>query len=265
MKIILIAAALSFSQWTWAQAELADQPAKSKEQTEGTLNKVVVGYDYNQLNQDFSHWRSGFISLGHRFSFGSVVVRYNRANRFDTIGEQIEIDSYPHIREGTYAYLNYGRSNSSIYPHDRFGGEIWQSLPASYEASLGFRKLEFKNSEVSLWTGSLAKYVGSYYLFVRPYYTPSSLGASSSWTLGGRYYLDDEQYFAAQLGWGLSVQQDSLFETVGLESSKAGVSGHFVLGDNWFIDPGVGFNKEEIRADVHRNNWSFNASVEKRF
>ncbi len=139
-------------------------------------NKVTVGFEHSKFNRGFSSWDQGFISYGRKFSFGSVIARYNRARRFDTHGEQMELDAYPKIRPGTYAYLNYGHSKSGIFPKDRYGAEIFQGLGGGFEGSLGWRRLDF-STKVTLWTLSVAKYWRSYYFYFRPYYTPSEIGA----------------------------------------------------------------------------------------
>lgn len=272
IKFFVLAVLAGFALSARAQTDVTDAankpvpfPEKPTEDGGKPLNKVILDYEHDELNQDFSDWDLGSVSLGHRFSFGSVIARYNKARRFDTDGEQGEIDAYPHLWDGAYAYLNYGHSNSSIYPVDRYGGEIFQSLPQSFEASLGVRQLNFKNSNVTLWTASIAKYIGDYYIYIRPFYTPSDIGASSSWTLGARYYLDDEQYLAASVGQGLSVDQDASLNVVGLRSQKVTVEGYLSIAKNLFVGPYMGYRQEEIRSGVLRDMATFGTTLEKRF
>jgi YaiO family outer membrane protein len=266
-KTIILIAVSFFAAAAMAQTDLKEGPVTVTKADEPTVpqNKLILDYEHDVLNRGFSNWDQGYISFGHHFSFGSVIARYNRARRFDTNGEQVEFDAYPHLWSGAYAYMNYGHSNSSIYPGNRYGGEIFQSLGAGYEASFGFRQLNFPSGGVTLWTGSVAKYIGNYYIYVRPYYTPSNIGTSSSWTLGMRYYLDDQQYLAASVGQGLSVQQDPSLNVVGLKSQKASVDAYLAVTDDFFIDPSFGYRRDEIRSDVFRDTWSYEMSLEKRF
>ncbi len=261
--ISLLAAIFIQAAHAYTCNDLIPQPSDEVEDST-TKNKIVVDYEYDRLNNGWSDWRSGYISYGHKFGFGSVIGRYSRANKFDSTGEQFEVDAYPHIRDGTYAYLNYGHSNTGLFPHDHYGAEVFQSLPAAYEISFGFRRLEF-SGPVVLYTGVFGKYIGSYYLWARTYYTPSDIGASNSWTLGARYYLSDQEYFQVSAGWGLSIDQDPHLHPVSLRSQKAAADVYIALDNDWYVDPGIGYASEEIRAGSYREKWAFDVSVEKRF
>src|ERR1044072_2059227 len=175
MRITFSAIFLMFTVQAYAYTcdDLIELP-KDETSSSGTSNKIVVDYEYDRLNSGWSDWRQGYVSYGHKFSFGSIIGRYTRATKFDITGEQYEIESYPHIRDGTYAYLNYGHSNTGVFPHDKYAAEIFQSLPYSFEASLGARRLEF-SGPVVLYTGMVGYYVSSYYFNVRTYYTPDNI------------------------------------------------------------------------------------------
>ncbi len=246
----------------WQTADIVQQDnagARSRD-------KVVFNLEYDTFDKDLTSWTQGYLSYGHRFDFGSVIARYNRAYRFGTNGDQLEIDLYPKIHSGTYAYLNYGVSSSSIFPKSRSGAEIFQSLPWSLEFSIGMRKLVFASSDVTLWTGSLAHYIGSYYLYMRTYHVPDKIGPSNSWTFGTRYYFDDDQYMEAAIGSGISTE--TIFysaESAKLSSQKGKINVYWALTSEVFIQPTLAYYREEVRVNDYRIMHVFDVSLEKRF
>lgn len=70
----------------------------------------------------------------------------------------MEIDAYPRFREGTYAYVSGAFAPSpSLFPQYRFTGDLYQSLGAGFEASVGYRRMQFTNA-VNIYVGSLTNY-----------------------------------------------------------------------------------------------------------
>lgn len=123
-------------------------------------------------------------------NIGKVIPRVNYANRFDTPGFQYELDFYPIISKRFYSYLNYGYSESDIFPNHRVGAELYANLPNAKEASLGIRYLDFLNNQTTILTGSFGLYKGNYYFSLRPYIIPNqdgNMGISGSLT--ARKYL----------------------------------------------------------------------------
>ena len=76
---------------------------------------------------------------------GKLIPRINYANRFNTHGLQYEMDFYPELSKLFYAYLNYGYSDSEIFPRHRIGVELYSNLPNAMEGSIGLRYLDFLN------------------------------------------------------------------------------------------------------------------------
>ena len=132
----------------------------------------------------------------HETSLGKIIPRINYSNRFDIDGIQYELDLYPKISKTFYAYLNYGYSQSEIYPAQRFGGDLYANLPKGIEASLGARYLSFTESNVTIYTGSVGLYKGNYYFSLRPYVTPRNNNTTGiSGILIARKYLKDANNF----------------------------------------------------------------------
>ncbi len=163
-------------------------------------------------------WWDASTSLSRHFGFGSVIFRASHAHRFGEDDNLFELESYPAIREGTYAFLSVGFSPQAIlYPHARVAADLYQNLGAGFEASLGYRGLFF-DSPVHILTGSFGKYFGNWFAFARAYYVlPASSG---SLHLNLRRYLPDGQsYFGIRYAHGLSKEELLSSNDIALDSS----------------------------------------------
>jgi YaiO family outer membrane protein len=148
------------------------------------------------------------VDYSRQTKYGSIIAKVNINRRFETTGVQYEVDMYPKIRKGLYAYTSFGYSNTGLFPEIRYGGELHQSLPKSFEASLGFRALKFSETTI-IYTGSVGWYTGNSYWAFRTYMTPGGAGLSKSGTLTYRKYRSDAaNYFGVAVGVGFSPEFD---------------------------------------------------------
>jgi YaiO family outer membrane protein len=233
---------------------------------ESALYKAAISYTHDELSQQFDPWDMVALSLSRRFSFGSVIARMNQANRFKSTGTQFELDAYPHLRDGTYLYLNAGYSQDSVFPQRRYGVEVYQSFGGGFEGSFGIRYLQFSSSIVRVLTGSLGMYFGNYYLSFRPNIVPDSSGDSFSGHLQLRRYFGDENYLQLSAGAGRSPTfVSSGQDVVVLKSKSASIDVYHSLEPLLFGSFGLSYSNDEIRSDTFRDDWTFNAGLEKRF
>lgn len=173
------------------------------------------------------------IKYARQTKYGSIIARANIDRRLGDYGTQFEMDLYPKIAKGMYAYLNFGVSNSYLFPDYRYGAEIFKSLPKSFEVSLGLRALQYDTTTM-IYTGSVTWYNGNNYWSLRPYFTPGDNGLSSSGTLTYRKYRSDaDNYFGINAGIGISpeLNQNYYFandkRVVNLQSQKLNVGYYF--------------------------------------
>lgn len=176
--------------------------------------------------------------LSHQTKYGSIIAKFNLSRRFNENGTQIELDLYPKIAKGLYAYLNLGLSNSDIYPSIRYGGELYQSLPHSLETSLGFRSLKF-STITTIYTGSFGWYTGNDYWSIRPYITPGESGTSASGLITYRKYRSNaENYINLGLSMGFSPEFNQFYfnsndpTIVNLKSQRINVGYFFTTSSN---------------------------------
>ena len=213
-------------------------------------SRVAVDVTLDTFDRTFTPWWLVAVSATHRFDLGSLILRVNRADRFGATGYQLELDAYPRFRDGTYAYLNVGASGASVFPGFRAGAELYQSLPAGFEASLGARHLRFSTSDVTIWTGSASAYRGDWLFTLRPSLTPGAAGSALSGSLLVRYYLDDgDSFVSATAGLGVSPDQATpTAEILRLRSRQAGLAVRKRLGRSLLLSASAGLEWQEFQA-----------------
>jgi YaiO family outer membrane protein len=159
-------------------------------------NFAGLGYRGHYFSQETDPWHLFYAELGRRTRLlGPLTARVNYANRFSDSGLQLEVDAYPTLRQGTYLYLNAGYSpDENLFPTTRFGFEIFQTIPFSWELSAGFRLLNFEKKDLLIFTGSINKYYRKYFFSFRPYISISSNADDPS---NQSYFFTIKRYFTS--------------------------------------------------------------------
>lgn len=230
--------------------------------------KAGVDLSYDGFSGEGAPWRTASLSLGHRFDRGTVTGRINRAQRFGAWGTQLEVEAYPRLREGTYAYVGAGHSRDPFFPRLSLGAEIFQNFSGGVEGSLGVRRLDFGASPVTLWTASGGYYLGAALYTLRMHVTPGRAGTSLSGALSGRWYLgeDADSYLSASVGAGYSPEQFAWTEEVlTMRSRKLSLGWQRRITGSWILSTGLGWVHREIRPDTFQTQWTFTGGVARRF
>jgi len=182
--------------------------------TEATIksNRLRVSNAFEVFDKAYESMIFTTVEYQRETKAGTIIPRVNYNNRFQTHGVQYEIDFYPKFSKTLYGYLNYGYSASPIFPDHRVGGELYANLPKKLEASAGFRFLDFAETKVTIYTGSVGLYSGNYYLSLRPFITPNSNGNTgiSGNLLVRKYLKDANTYFGLRAGMGFSPELKQL-------------------------------------------------------
>jgi YaiO family outer membrane protein len=237
-------------------------------------NVIGLSSSVDVYSQVFDPMQYHLLKYVRYTKYGSIHSKINFSRRFQSNGFQFEVDMYPRIVKGLYAYLNFGMSNSFLYPDIRYGAELYKSLPKSFEISLGFRALKY-SSTTFIYTGSLGWYTGNSYLSFRTYITPGEPGSSKSGTFDYRKYRSDAyNYFSIVVGAGFSPEiYNFIFEgnenaIINLQSQKLNLGYYFTSANNknaWGIQGGV--SHQEISFNPGNYFWiySFGLSWEIKF
>lgn len=236
-----------------------------------------VSYDLDMFSRTFNPAHALSAQLARANRWGSSIIRLNYAHRFSSNGIQPEIDLYPRIADGIYAYLNYGYSESDLFPQHRVGAELFTKLPASFEASAGVRYLYFgSTSKVTIYTGSLGWYYKSYWFSLRPYITPGEPGTSFSTNLTvRRYFSDADNYIGLTGGYGFSPDDRRIQSAAGLssdgiyilKSQRLAIAWQKTLKRNLILNTSLGVVHQELSFDQGKYVWITNivVGIRKRF
>jgi len=217
-------------------------------------NQVAVEYGYTYFDTIFDPWHLASLEYTRSTLAGPVIGRANYARRFDASGLQLEVDAYPTLHRGWYAYLNAGYGLAGSFPDWRAGGEVFASLPAAWEASAGFRHLQFGEG-YTMWTGSVGKYHGNSWFSVRPFLLRDQ--GDLSWTIlfaARRYFTDAQHYLGVLAAYG-STPGDVLTE-LELERQndlKVEATGKHPLGAGLRWQWRASIEREELNGDQVRH------------
>ncbi|HYW08866.1 MAG TPA: YaiO family outer membrane beta-barrel protein [Longimicrobium sp.] len=231
------------------------------------VRAVAAEYSYVHLDGGADPWHLGTVELSRRSPAVALVARASLAERFGQRGAQGEIDAYPRISERVYAYANVGVSGSDLFPRLRYGGELYGNFARGIEASGGFRRLEFDDEGVTLWTGSVGKYAGNYYASARPFVTRRNGATAVSGTLLARRYFSGPRSFATLVvGAGSAPSEAPLaFELRRTDSQRVGVYGTTPLRGPLAVRWSAGWEREELTAADTRTRISTGIGAEVRF
>src|SRR5687767_10635261 len=123
---------------------------------------VKTGYSVDAFNDGADSWHEFELSIARQMSRGSVIVRGTNAARFGYRDQLIEVEAYPRLRAGTYAFLSVGTAtHRDLFPDYRAAVDLYQSLGGGVEVSGGYRRLQFL-SPVDIYVGTATKYLGQW-------------------------------------------------------------------------------------------------------
>ncbi len=250
--------------------------ARSLSQSVAYLSsKNTFNLVYNQTNFDKQFddpWHIGNISYGRQTKLGSIITRYNYANRFKTNGSQVEVDLYPRISQLFYAYVSGGYSNTvGVFPKYRTGFSLYSNLPASFEAEVGFRTLSFDETTV-IYTASVGKYYKNYWFNLRTYLTPSNSSVSQSFSLNVRYYTGgQDDYLSFGIGTGISPDnqrnnvQFDVQNPYRLKSNNASFGYFKSIKQTNLISIDFSYENQEYLPQTKGNQFAVGVGLSKRF
>ena len=235
-------------------------------------NKIRLGYTFDNFNNEFNRdpWHFLALSYGRKTKLGSVIARLNYANRFDSNGLQFEIDAYPKIGENNYVYVNYGYSSDALFPGNRFGFELYHNFPNAWEGSLGMRYLDFSSSGVDIYTATLGKYVGNYWVSLRSYVTPDTDGTSVSGALSvRRYFADSENYLGLKLSYGVSPDDNrkpiDTEQNLTLKTRAVRAEYNRLIKKLWIVSAGFNIGSEQLEPGNYSGYYSFDIGFSRLF
>lgn len=235
-------------------------------------NEVRLIYTIDLFDKAFDRdpWQIQAWSYERKTKAGPVIARVNYANRFEKTGFQIEADAYPRLNGSNYLYINYGFSQSSVFPVHRGGLEWYHNFSNGFEGSAGMRLLNFDPSNVEIYTASLGKYAGNYWLSLRSFVTPETEKTSVTGVLlVRRYFSGSKNYAGLKLGYGNSPDElrnliDSS-QKLSLKTQWLRLEFNHIFAHTWSFGAGATLGREERLPDTFSGYYSFEFSLSKMF
>jgi YaiO family outer membrane protein len=235
-------------------------------------NSMRLTYTIDFFDDDFNRdpWQITSLAYGRKTKAGTVIARLNYANRFDTNGYQFEIDAYPKLGENSYGYLNYGYSQTALFPDNRFGAEWYRNFPKAFEGSAGIRILDFGSGITDIYTATIGKYAGNYWLSLRSYLTPDQDGTSVSGALSvRRYFTDAENYVGLRAGYGISPDdsRNQIGSEKALTVKTRSIRAEFnhIFNRAWILNTGAVLGGEELQPGTFAGYYTFDISISRLF
>jgi len=249
----------------------AARSISDKIKDQSSKNKFGVSYDFIAFDKQFDNpWHLASISYGRSTSIGSIIGRFNYANRFTNGAVQFETDAYPRISKTFYSYISGGISNKSgVFPQYRAGFSLYANLPKSFGAEAGFRYLYF-SSATWIYTGSVGKYFKNYWFNFRTYLTPGKNNISQSYSFTTRYYFGGaDDYLSLGLGTGISPDDRSNNIQLGnaYKLKSNGISAGFskTIKQLNTISITSSWTHQEYLQNTFGNQFNFGVSYQQRF
>lgn len=238
-------------------------------------NRIRVNYTIDHFDKSFNRdpWQVLAVSYARKTKLGTVLARVNLAERYGNQGIQYEFDAYPTISENNYAYVNYGFSNSTVFPDHRIGAELYHSFPKAFEGSIGLRSLFFGTSDVTIYTASVGKYISNYWVSLRSYVTPGSDGTSVSGQFQvRRYFSNAENYLGLRLGYGVSPDENQnlvgdvvTITRLNLKTQSVRLELNQLIGKRWVFNPALIWGQEEREPGNYSGYYSIDVSITRLF
>lgn len=231
------------------------------------VNAVGATYDYDTFEGQIDAWHTWSAYGRTRTKLtGALIARVTQSLRYDGFGTLYELDAYPSIGKNGYAYLNVGGSGASFFPRLRFGASYYHNLKKAWEIEGGYRYLGFSDA-THIFTGSLGKYLGNWWLNMRLNVIPDDeLGTSTSMQFTSRYYFKTaDDYFSLQLSTGVSPDEETRDQTQLLNSYRARLGYQQLFSDRFLISGYTGYSRDELSTDNFRNNINLSLGFEYRF
>jgi len=170
---------------------------------------VKTGYSVDAFNDGADSWHEFELSIARQMSRGSVIVRGTNAARFGYRDQLIEVEAYPRLRAGTYAFLSVGTAtHRDLFPDYRAAVDLYQSLGGGVEVSGGYRRLQFL-SPVDIYVRTATKYLGQWSMTERVSFVPGDVSNSWSFHTESRRYLGSEgtSFLAAAYSHGFNREE----------------------------------------------------------
>lgn len=221
---------------------------------------VGARYDLDAVT-GLDAWQELTVEMAQPVGDAMLIARVREARRFGLYGTQVEGEAYPRLGPLTYLYLGAaGSSSSDVYPTLRLNGEVYRELPAAWEVSLGARYSRTPVVRLNTITGTIARYMGDWWLSARPSFTSDSGEHSQSLSgVARRYYSGRYDYVSMTLSASAGADPEAhdplrLQRPPTLHAWAAHVERLRPVGERLRVRYGVGYEREQVASGGTRDH-----------
>jgi YaiO family outer membrane protein len=160
-----------------------------------------VRYGVESVRGPSPRWQSWAITGGVRGVRASLLADALAITRFGSTDFAVAADGYLRFHPGTYGNLRVQlAADARILPEWDVAAELFHAPARGWEASGGYRRMAFANETVGIFSGGLARYVGSWYLRLRVTAAPHTGGVSPGGSVVLRRFTGDRDGFLELAG-----------------------------------------------------------------
>ncbi|MGQ8336349.1 YaiO family outer membrane beta-barrel protein [Sunxiuqinia sp. A32] len=170
-------------------------------------------------------WHMSSVGYGRKTKIGTYygkvyfgdLVNSGESLYGSDVSKQFSLEFYPRINRNNYMFLNYSYSPDNLFPKNRVGLEYYHVFKNKFEASIGYRYMRFEDDispavNINIFTGSLAKYMGNWWVSARPYIIDNGVDISYKYSLEVRKYFNPEvSYLKLSGGTGTSPENPAFY------------------------------------------------------
>jgi YaiO family outer membrane protein len=229
-----------------------------------------VSQSFDWFNGDRVGWKETSFAVKRATNAGSVVVRASRADRFGGQDNQFEVEFYPRIRPGTYAYVELGWSpQHELYPSYRVNADLYHNFGHGIEVAAGIRRLVFSHP-IMLYLVTATKYYGNYSfsgrIYLRPE-TPDVPGASRSYHFWARrFWGTADDYIGVRVSRGASREEMRGINDADITNSR-GIYAEFskFVARRWGMTINAGYSRDDRPGWTDLKDYSATWALKFRF
>jgi len=188
-------------------AAVADTGAAAPDTAARGSWRASLAYGFEDFTSSWASWQAWDARFERKTTSGSIAAEALASTRFGVWDQGGALDSYHLLWRRAYGNLRIGVApGARVTPRFDLTAEVYQGLPAAWEASASYRRMSYATSGVNLWGASIAKYAGNWYVIARLTAVPQSGRLGGGVSLLARRYLETaDDYVDLSAGTGNEI------------------------------------------------------------
>jgi YaiO family outer membrane protein len=143
-----------------------DQMIRELSRTQGSKPwEPILSWEYFSFSEGRTPWSTETFAVKRAVPFGALSLGLTRVLRFDIVDYAVLFDNYIDLWRRAYTNVRFQITRQPVVlPRADFVVEVFQGFGSAWEGSGNYRLMKFPDKNVHILGGSLAYYVGGWYL-----------------------------------------------------------------------------------------------------